>query len=134
MFSVLLSKCYEKGCALSIRENGEFNFVGNCENCLFKHEKIIAFGDEIRNLQFEEFVSFINKLKTHQYYVVDKKDMFSVVLMPVRKGFNQDDFFRKHAIILVLQFCIEKNIFKDYCIKKLKKELNERFELCIATK
>ena len=119
MFYELLKNC-SKTCSFSVKNTGEFNFVNNnrCSSCVFNFEKTVCLG-ESKKLSFNEFKDLIKFIESKNYSV-NKTDI-SFVFMHNNKN-NSDD-----NIVLFLIYCIKNDIYKEYCLKKLKFKINERF-------
>lgn len=121
MFYELLKNC-SKTCSFSVKNTGEFNFVNNnrCLSCVFNFEKTVCLGEESKKLSFNEFKELIKFIEENKYNV-HKRDC-SFLFVNKKKTNSEVD-----EICLFLVFCIENDIHKEYCIKKLKFKLNKEF-------
>ena len=120
MFYELLKNC-SKTCSFSVKNTGEFNFVNNnrCSSCVFNFEKTVCLDDG-KKLSFKEFKDLIKFIESKNYSVT--KTDISFVFMHNNKN-NCDN----ENIISFLIYCIKNDIYKEYCLKKLKFKINERF-------
>lgn len=115
MFKTCLKSCdrfyFTKSGALGLR--------GNCKDCPFRHEQIVFFGEEKEaELEFDDFRNFFNFIKKRSFDT-RKHAYLDLTFLPTTT--------KKCKTIAFLQFCIENDIYKNYCIRELKKELEESF-------
>lgn len=120
MLYELLKNC-SKTCSFSVKNTGEFNFVNNdrCKSCVFNFEKTVCLG-EGKTLSFNEFKELVKFIENNNYNV-RKTDCSFVFLTPLKK--QRENL----GVDLFLIFCIENDIYKECCVKKLKFKMNEEF-------
>ena len=126
MITTIFDNCFRNCCAISIDSDGRVIFPNSkCEKCQYHHEKIV-FGCDNKKLDFEEFCNIFKYLKSTYLDVHIMKEQSSskeVACLIV----SNSAFEKKHSLICFLQFCIRNDIYKKWCVKELKKVLEERF-------
>ena len=129
LFKQCCSHCYK----FDFSDEGELVLTGNCENCVLNHERIIAFeNNKYSKLNFENFKKFWNFLKKQEFnldrtYTFEiKKNSLRIIFQYRAMKVKADNSNNK---IVFLQFCLDNNIYRDYCLKELKKVLEERFKI-----
>ena len=127
MITTIFDNCFRNCCAISIDSDGRVIFPNSkCEKCQYHHEKIV-FGCDNKKLDFEEFCNIFKYLKNTYLKVITIKNQSSsreVACLNV----SNSVFQKKYSLILFLKFCIRNNIYKNWCVKELRKILEERFD------
>ena len=123
MISELFKKCVEQCYIHSISKDGELCLrCCKYDECVYQHERIVLFGEETKaKMSFKDFVEIFNTLKKFNFVAND----YNIKLTVTKNNAYQHS---KPLSVSFLNFCIRNNIFKDWCIFELKKELNKRFE------
>lgn len=125
-------QCCSYCCKFDFSNYGELVLTGNCEKCVLNHERIIVFENKkYSKLNFENFKKFWNFLKK-QEFSLERTYTFENTKKSLRIKFQYRAMKVKvdnsNNKIVFLQFCLDNNIHRDYCLKELKKVLEERFE------
>ena len=121
MIVELAKKCFNKCSFIKIMNTGELRLnKRGCKSCVFNFERVVCCGENNGKILTEnEFKKFYDYLKNENYVIINNgvKDEFFI-----RKDKNKKDE------ISFLNFCVKNNIYKDWCVKVLKKKLNEQFD------
>ena len=114
MFKTCLKSCNR----FYFTKSGALGLHGNCKDCPFRHEQIIFFGEEREaELEFDDFRNFFNFIKKRNFDT--RKHVYLDMVF--------SEAFKNRNTISFLQFCVENNIYKNYCTRELKKELEKSF-------
>lgn len=130
MISELFKKCAEQCSIHSISKKGELCLgCSKYDKCIYQHEKIVLFGGESKaKMNFEDFVEVFKIIKKLKFRSDDHGIKLTIDRL-YSGNFYPDSDRKTHALsVSFLNFCIRNNIFKNWCIAELKKELNKRFE------
>ena len=123
----IFDTCFINCCQISVDSDGRIVFPSSkCEKCQYHHEKIV-FGCDNKKLDFEEFCNIFKYLKSTHLKVNIIKDQSSSREIACLNVSNSV-FRKKYSLILFLKFCIRNNIYKNWCVKELRKILEERFD------